>query len=236
MERLICLIKKVNSYILNIIGLSIIGLLNTISYFEKNQSLWEGFIYCGLLWILAIVIFIIYKKEKILVKIKLFKWNAIVYGVIGLLTVLFGEGPGNFSGILFIMLSIYIFNNKYTNIIILIIILFALTLRATINEYSIKATIALFSIHIFCIIGYFKYWHKVKPRILDAPELDDITAEILEYIVIGYQPKEIAKELTVSLSVNAINKRIQRACQRFNCKTSSHLIYVLCEKGYFRRK
>lgn len=195
--------------------------LNIIDMISQESNLFEYFKFA---LPFAIAMGVIYF-------IKNYKVNAIVYALFGILTTLTGS-TGNFSGAIFICFSIYIFNTKKTNIILILLMVLSTAANYTMKGFTIADSLNNFAAYMFTIIIYFILIHPKKPSMIYHPKLDEENIEILEHLAGGLTNKEIADH--VFLSQNAVTKRLKTMRDNFNVKSNCQLIYDLSLKGFFR--
>jgi len=172
----------------------------------------------------AITIYCKYKKYK--------NWNAILYIIQGLITTYIGF-EGNFSGIVFIVFAVYIFNKDKFTITCIILTLLTLTAKFAFKELTIGQVVNMLIIYTVVFLIYYILIHPKKPEIeinIICKELDSETVRIIQMLYSGETIKEIADK--IYLTESAVTKRIYRANEIMNAKTRPHLIGICIEKGY----
>lgn len=169
--------------------------------------------------IIPINVFFQIKKE--------YRWNAFLYALIGIGT-LFSKVPANYSGAVFIIFSFYIFNNKITNLILFVGVVISIFSKNIFFNIDINNTINQFMVFTFSFAIYYFLIHPKPPKILK--DFDYELAEVIKYKLQGYATKEIGDRL--SLSSSAINKKMERARNDYNCKNNYQLIGKLIKQGF----
>lgn len=216
--------KSIDLYIINMACLFLIGTVNLINGIATGK----GFLYfCGYSFIFYAVLLITY-----IFKIKSkYKWNALLYALMGLAVTYTGY-EGNFSGAIFILFSIYIFNTNKSNLILSISTLLIITSKFALKSFTIGETVNMFIIYSLVFIIYFILIHPKNPSMIYNPKIDEENSQIIELIAAGKTNKEIADK--VYLTQNAVTKRLKTMRDNFQVKSNCELIYILTKKGYFR--
>lgn len=213
-------IKEKALYLLNIIALILIGAFNLIDCISDRSPFLDYISYVAIFFILAAVLGYGAKKNK-------YKWNALLFAILGIGTI-FGNEPANYSGAIFILYSFYIFNNTKTNIILFIAVSVSIVAKNIFAEIDINNTVNMFLVYTYVFLIYYILIHPKKPNIYTG--LDEITREIIEYKMAGWSTKAVADK--VCLSTDAVQKRISRACDKYEAGNLAQLVYKLMKKGY----
>ena len=89
----------------------------------------------------------------------------------------------------------------------------------------------------FIIKCYFDIIHPKKRTIKETDKIDYTNKEILQYIILGLQPKEIAEKLDgITITPDAVRKRIQRLRKDYNCENDIQFGILLRDKGIISPK
>ena len=156
-----------------------------------------------------------------------YKFNAFLYAAMSIICLMTTSEAGNLTGIVFLLYSLYIFQSFKTNIIILGITVLTIASKMFFGFTSMQVII-LFIGYIYCLLIYYILIHPKKPNIYTG--LDEITREIIEYKMAGWSTKQVADK--VCLSTDAVQKRISRACDKYDAGNLAQLVYKLMKKGY----
>jgi DNA-binding CsgD family transcriptional regulator len=160
-----------------------------------------------------------------------YKVNAFVYAIFGLLTTL-GANTGNFSGAIFICFSLYIFNTKKTNVILIALLVVCIGANSTIRGFTVSDTLNNLNAYAFTVAVYYYLIHPRPAKIIESCKFDGENKEILEYLADGYSNKEIADK--VYLTHNAVTKRLKTLRDNMGVRSNSQLVHVLTKKGYYK--
>ncbi len=158
-------VNKIDLYIVNMTCLFLIGTINLINGIVTGKDFLYYSAYCIIFYIILFLTYLFKIK-------KLYQWNAILFGVMGLLTTYAGY-EGNFSGAIFIIFSIYIFNTRKTNLIMIVSTILILTSKFALKSFTIGETVNMFIIYSLVFLIYFILIHPKKPsgqRNLDAED------------------------------------------------------------------
>lgn len=160
-----------------------------------------------------------------------YKFNAFLFAALGIVTTIMGY-EGNFSGVVFIIFSVYIFNNLKTNALLLILTVLAIGAKSVIHQMTFSQSINIYIVYIYIIVLYFIMIHPVNPKVYKQHYMiDDNLKIILQMLINGRSTKEIAEKLFIS--PGAVNKRIIRFRKEMDCNNNEEMIYILGKKGYF---
>lgn len=217
-------IRNRSLYILNIVALVLVGAFNLIDCISERSPFLDYILYVLVFYLIAGFIIYAAKKNK-------YKWNALLFAILGIGTLL-GNEPDNYSGAVFIMFSLYIFNSKKTNLILMAVMIITIVGKNIFFDLDITNTVNLFLVYAYVFLVYYILIHPKKPIIISGPNLDYENTKIVEYLVAGYTNKEIAYR--VALTENAVTKRLLAIRSNFGARTNSQLSFILSKKGYFR--
>lgn len=160
-----------------------------------------------------------------LIFLKDYRINAILYAVSGIILAIVGS-RGNFSGVIFLIFSIYIFNKPKSTVAILILTSTAIASRCLFLGYSIPDTLNIFVAYAFTFAIYFVLIHPKKSVV---SLIDDDTLEVIRYIKVGKKPKEIAG--IMNLTIHQVRYRLRKAKDSYDCKTDMELCTELQTRG-----
>ena len=173
-----------------------------------------------------------------LLAIKNFKVNAYLYAFISIIVLLTTEQTGDLTGIIFLIFSLYIFKS---NILSAIIILCTLILIGTkvFYDFSGNQMLILLFGYIYSILIYYFLIHPKPtpvsaPIVIFCPYLDAKDVLIVEKLYQSYIHKEIAP--MVSLSKDAVSRRISRMYIKLDVKSSAELVAKCLHMGYIKGK
>ena len=144
------------------------------------------------------------------------------------------ETDGNFSGSILMIFSIYIFNSNKSNIILCALTLISILTKAVFQEFTLPQTFNITLAYFFVFLVYYILIHPKKPEVMQDPKISEQNREIIQYLVAGYQYKEIANLGNIYLSSEAMRQRIARVRSDFDSVTDLQLIYKLLKQGYFK--
>lgn len=206
--------------LLNSVVIFLIATFNLITCIQLQKDVFNILTEVVLIYGLAgITIYFGYKNW--------YKWTACLYLFIGLMATLIGV-EDNGTGSIFLVFAIYIFNSKRFNIIIICSTIIAIVFKFTLLDYTISQSVNMLILYIYVFLIYYILIHPKKPNIYTG--LDEITKEIIEYKMAGWSTKAVADK--VCLSTDAIQKRISRACAKYDAGNLAQLVYKLMKKGY----
>ena len=211
-------IKKYHITIINSSFSVLIFFINLFDQIIKNQSLINRAHYTVPFLFFPIFFWIFRKK---------YKFNAYFYLGMSILAMLTTSETANLTGFIFLLFSLYIFQSIRTNTIILISTVIAICSKIFLG-FSAMQIFALIIGYAYCLIIYYILIHPKKPNIYTG--LDEITREIIEYKMAGWSTKQVADK--VCLSTDAVQKRISRACDKYDAGNLAQLVYKLMKKGY----
>ena len=212
------IINKYSITIINIVACIIIFVVNLFDQIIKSQSIIDRCPYTLPFIVLGILCYIFRKK---------YKFNAYLFASAAILSALVMDDPGTLTGVIFLMFSLYIFQSLKTNIIILIAVFLSVVSKIFTGFSGMEIVNILFG-YVYCLVIYYILIHPKKPNIYNG--LDEITREIIEYKMAGWSTKQVADK--VFLSTDAVQKRISRACTKYDSGNLAQLVYKLMKKGY----
>ena len=216
------LIKKYPITIINIIAFVLIFGINVFDQIAKTQSFIGRAIYT-LPFLIFIALCIIFKSK--------YKFSAYLFLLMSLIPLYTSKEPGNMIGVTFLIFSLYIFQTLKTNLIILSITVIAVA-STMFRGLTSMQIIATYIGYVYFLAIYYILIHPKKPMIVPAHDLDQDNRKIVEYLVAGYNNKEIAYR--VALTENAVTKRLKAMRDHFEVRTNSQLAYELSLKGFFK--
>ena len=164
---------------------------------------------------------------------KNYKVNAVLYAAAGVIIALTG-GNGNFSGAIFLIFSIYIFNTFKTMLALLVLTAISIVSRCVFLDYTIPDTINLFIAYAFSFGVYFVLIHPKSESKPVLSKVDEDTIKIVGYIRDGKKVKEIAE--LVYLSTDAIYSRLSRARKLYECENTAQLCELFVVLGFLEPK
>ena len=212
------LIKKNSITIIHVILFVIIMMANLFDQIQNGQSIIGRSIYT-LPFLILIVLCILFRKK--------YKFNAYLFLSMSFLSLMTTSEPGNLTGIIFLIYSLYIFQTFKMNIVIIIITAIGLASKIFFGFTPMQVFSTSLG-YVYCIIVYYILIHPKKPNIYTG--LDEITREIIEYKMAGWSTKAVADK--ICLSTDAVQKRISRACDKYDAGNLAQLVYKLMKKGY----
>ena len=213
------MIKKLRVEHVNITVFTIVGMINLINAITQNKPLWQYFAYVLPFLIFALVQ--IFLNSKINMKV-----NAIIFFICSIFSVAFGD-MGNLTGATFLFFAIYSWGNDRFTYATLILSLFTMVSTFVYKGYTIPQSVNYIAGYSYFIAIYFVMIHPKKPRINNG--FDEDTTEIIEYLIAGLKPKQIADKM--NMSTDAVNKQIQRARDKMEVGNNAQMIYELFKKG-----
>lgn len=222
------IIEKITLFDLAIIGLILLSIFNAIDCYGDGSPfldyVWSAFPYA----ILSVIALICKKKNAFI-----FIW------LLCLLTshlMFWFKSSNEYSGMAFLLFAVYIIRKPVIRIAIISIQYISIILLNTILDNDLNSLLTMLFIYSFAFAIYFileKQEADKKPELI-AAELDDDEKEILSLLVQGKHNKEIAYEM--SLSVSAISHKIDRVRKKLGVLNNEQMVYNLTRKGYFRQK
>ncbi len=215
-------IKKYPITTLNIIAFTIVLVVNVFDQISRSQSLIGRAIYT-LPFLILIGLSCIFRKK--------YKFIAYLYFGMSLLALMTTSEAGNLTGLIFLIFSLYIFQSLKTNMILVVLTSIGIASKIFFGFTSMQI-IVLFVGYIYCLLIYYILIHPKKPAVVPAHDLNHESRKIIEYLVAGYNNKEIAYR--VALTENAVTKRLKAMRDHFEARTNSQLAYELSLKGYFK--
>lgn len=201
---------------INTLAMLSVASFNALDCYVNSRGANRYFLYVAPFFILSLVI-LLWKNYKV---------NAVLYAAAGIIIALTG-GNGNFSGAIFLIFSIYIFNTFKTMSILLILTALSIVSRCVFLDYTIPDTINLFIAYAFSFGIYFILIHpKPEPPV---SLIDDDAIEILEHIKRGKKSKEIADIL--NLTYDQVRYKMKKAKEIYGCSTEMELYGKLKNLG-----
>ena len=217
MERI-----KLLRYI-NVATLISVAAFNTLDCISHDRAVVWYFAFVVPFILMALIMFVV----------KNYKINAVFYAICGLVIAATGS-MGNFSGAIFLIFSIYIFNTTLTNYILTSSCATVIVARYLFAGYSIPDTVNMLAAHAFTFGVYFVLIHPKPPAKPVIARVDDTTIDIVRYLKDGLRPKEIAP--LVCLAPGTVSQRLSRARKRFGCGNNTELCEIFDDTGYFGKK
>jgi hypothetical protein len=201
---------------LNITAALLIAFINAIDCIDQNVGLWQYLAFAAPFLIFA----------GVLMAWKDYKVNAVVYAISGITQAAFGN-PGDFSGAVLIMFSLYIYSSAKTNTMLLGSVTLAIISRHLFMGYTIPDTINLLVAYVFVLGVYFILMHP-KP----APEpivikVDEEALETVQLLRSGMTVKEAAAEQGITQS--GVYHRRDKVRKAYRCASNDEL-YMHLEK------
>ena len=142
------------------------------------------------------------------------------------MSIAFGD-RGNLTGATFLFFAIYSWGNDRFTYVTLILSLFTMVSTFVYKGYTIPQSVNYIAGYSYFIAIYFIMMHPKKPRI--TAELEEETIEILQYLIAGLKPKEIAVKM--GMETDAVNKQIQRTRGKMEVGNNEQMIYLLSKNG-----
>lgn len=214
-------LKKYSILTTNIITFILLCIINLFELITSNRSIILFGLYT-IPFIIAIIICTIFRKHYIT--------NAILFAVMSIFALISTKEIGNLTGLVFLFYSLYIFVSLKTNIILLIITALIIASKVFMGATAMQI-VATYIGYAYCIRIYYILMHPKTDMI--PCEIDAVNRQIIMLMTKGYNNKEIGDK--ISLSSDAVRKRINRVCYSFKCKNGRQLIYRLSELGYFKK-
>lgn len=194
---------------IGVITCAVIVIFNSIGNIANQNSIQ--------IWVLNVVLFLVIGLWLLFNKSR--HVNGIIYLIIAIIFTL-NSTEGNLSASIFFAYAAYLFGYHYAKLFVYI---------CAVAVIIIQSVLAGFNVPVFAmvIVGYFSviapfviFTAQPKTKITVVKNLND--AELLNMLVSGKNPKEIAYEKGVTS--NAINKQLQRIRKEQNCETTFQLI------------
>ena len=213
------ILKKLRIEHINITVFIIGGIINLINCITMQRPLWQYFVYVFPFISFALIQAILnFKVNR--------KINAIIFLILSVLSVAFGD-RGNLTGATFLFFAIYAWGNDRFTYVTLILSLFTMVSTFVYKGYTIPQSVNYIAGYTYFIAIYFIMMHPKKARI--TAELEEETVEIIQNLVMGLKPKQIADKL--NMSTEAVNKQIQRARDKMEVGNNEQMIYLLSKNG-----
>ncbi len=216
------LIKKYPIATINIIAFIIVMVINVFDQISRSQSLAGRAIYT-LPFLILIALCYIFRNK--------YKFNAYLYFGMSLLALMTTSEAGNLTGLIFLIYSLYVFQSFKTNMIVVIITSIGIASKIFFGFTAMEIA-GTYLGYVYCLLIYYILIHPKKPTVVPAHDLDQDNRKIVEYLVAGYNNKEIAYR--VALTENAVTKRLKAMRDHFEVRTNSQLSYELSLKGFFK--
>ncbi len=214
------MIKKLRVEHINITVFLIVGIINLINCITLKYPLWRYLVY--------VLPFISFAILQAILNFRVnLKINAIIFLILSVLSVAFGD-RGNLTGATFLFFAIYSWGNIRFTYVTLILSLFTMVSTFVYKDYTIPQSVNYIAGYSYFIAIYFIMIHPKRPKLNNG--FDEITNQIIEFLMAGYSNREISKRLY--LSIDAVNKRLQRAREKIDVKTNEQMIYKLIKKRY----
>lgn len=214
------LLNKVNVYIF-----LLVGIFNMFTGIFTNKPL-IGYTYNVVPFFLFAIFAFKYRNIKA---------NAYLFALIGILVTILGV-EDNATGAIFLIFSFYIFNKPISNLIIIGLTLIAVVCKFMFLEFTISQAVNMILAYVYIFAIYYILIHS-KPttqKIIYCQNLDPETVQIIQYLADGYIYKEIAP--IVELTEAAIRKRITRARELMQTKSTTELVIKCHKLEYIRYK
>lgn len=205
---------------INITAMVAVAFFNLLDCIDQKVGAWEYFAFCAP-FVVGAVLLMIFRGYKV---------NAVFYALAGIVIALTGS-MGNFSGAIYLVFSIYIFNSTITSCLLIIGYSVAIAARYLLKGHTIPDVANMFAAYAFTIGIYFVLIHpkpQAKPVIA---RVDDITIDIVRYLRDGKRPKEIAP--LVYMEPGAVYQRLSRTRKQFGCGSDPELCKIFDDAGYF---
>ena len=208
---------------LNVAALLLVATFNSMDCFFSQKPL-SRYLFFVVPFVIAAAVLVLWRN---------YKTTAGIYAFFGLTMTLTGS-TGNFSGVIFLIFSIYIFNTAITNYALIGLASTVITARYLFMGYTIPDTLNLFVAYVFTFGVYFILIHPKPPAKPVIARVDDTTIDIVRYLKDGLRPKEIAP--LVCLAPGTVSQRLSRARKRFGCGNNAELCEIFDDTGYFGKK
>lgn len=163
------------------------------------------------------------------------KANAYLYALVGILVTFLGV-EDNATGAIFLIFSFYIFNKPVTNLIIVGLTLIAIVCKFMFLDFTISQAVNMILAYVYIFLIYYILIHPkpTKPNVIYCQKLDPLTVQIIQYLADGYIYKEMV--FMLELSEAAIRKRITRARELMDTKSTTELVIKCHKLDYIRYK
>lgn len=195
---------------------------NLLDQIIKNQNILLRIQYTVPFLIAAILCYVFRKK---------YKYNAYLFAVMSVFSIVFTNQPGVLTGTVFLVFSLYIFQTKKTNIIIAGCAAVAIATKIF-TGFSTIQVLNLIIGYAYCVAIYYFLIHP-KPATV-SEDIDYELAELVKLQLQGFTTKEIGDKLCASPA--AITKRLERARKEYECRTNYQLLGKLVRIGYISLK
>jgi DNA-binding CsgD family transcriptional regulator len=217
------MIKKLRVEHVNITIFIIVGAINLINCITLKYPLWRYIAY--VLPFIAFALIQVFLNTKINRKV-----NAIIFLLCSIFSVAFGD-RGNLTGATFLFFAIYSWGNDRFTYVTLILSLFTMVSTFVYKGYTIPQSVNYIAGYTYFMAIYFIMIHPKKPTIT-AP-LEEETIEILQHLVAGLKPKQIADKM--NMTTEAVNKQIQRARDKMEVGNNEQMVFLLSQNGQIRQ-
>lgn len=217
MERLNSLTK------INLLAILFVIIMNTLIVVSDKMDYINIIIYILPFIIVGLVLLLFREYQS-----KISKYLMLI---LGLIITLFGN-PGNFSGAIFIIYSIHLDPGRNKTIIKLGLLIVAITCKTLIIDISTVQTVSLLFINGLCYAYYYILF--TEKKVITINEIEDQTEQIIDYLIDGFEIKEIA--VKTCLSPAAVSKRINRLRDKEGCRTTIQLIAKLSIDRHLSKK
>lgn len=201
---------------INVAALFLVASFNALDCYVNNRGVTRYLLFVIPFFIIALLV-LFWKNYKL---------NAVLYALCGIIIAYTGN-TGNFSGAIFLIFSIYIFNTQLTNIILLSACALSITSRYLFMDYTIPDTMNQFVSYAFTFGIYFILIHPKSDPAISL--IDDDALEILQYIKQGKKSKEIADIL--NLTYDQVRYKMKKAKEAYGCNTEMGLYGKLKNLG-----
>jgi len=132
----------------------------------------------------------------------------------------FLNGFGDVGGVVYMCFAVQLIVNPDLKIIIYIITLCEVLVKGILIDMDISTVITLGVGYIITAVIFFTILDKKKVKLQVVRKIEDV--EVMEKLMRGKLPKEIAYELRISH--NQVNKQLQRMRKEYKAKTTYQLI------------
>jgi DNA-binding NarL/FixJ family response regulator len=208
---------------MNVAALLLVASFNLIDCISANKAL-DRYLLFVLPFVCVAIVPLLWRNYKV---------NAVLYAACGLVATATGS-TGNFSGAIFLVFSIYIFNTALTNYTLSAACAVIIAAKHVFLGFTIPEVVNLFVVYAFVFGIYFILIHpKPEPKPIVA-RVDDTDIEIVNYLQDGMQAKEIGAE--IGLSPSAVYKRIERARVKYFCDSNIELAQKFVRLGLISPK
>lgn len=210
------------------IAFSIINAINnTFNLILLDQFTLWNFCHSVLPFIITGVIFFLIRHNNVR--------NSYLLLGIGLIS-LSGVDYTNTVGITLFCFGCLINKSQKYALVGIVLIVCALLAKIFIHRMSITNTLSAFVLYFFILSTFFGNIYQAKQAPIKGSKLTPEQHEVLCYLDAGYTYKEIVDKLSEHVSIHTVRKRVQRACKKYNCRTSHQLISRLSKLGHIAHK